>query len=146
MGASWELQKAVRTRLRADATLAALLATDPVAGGAAVLDHVPQPEDGASAAAFPYVTVGDDTEQEWDTDNTTGREHTLTLHAWSRYLGKKQVKDILDAMKAALHNQPLTVSGLHVVLVLAEYAESFVDPDGITRHGVLRVRVLTEGA
>lgn len=140
MSGAFDIQKAFFVKLRADSTLDSLLAralddnSKP-----AVYDDVPE------YAPFPYVTVGDLTELEWDTDDSTGREGTYTFHVWSRYRGRMEVKKILDAIKASLHNQSLTVSGELVVLVLFEFVTIFKDPDGITQHGVTRFRVISTG-
>ena len=45
---------------------------------------------------IPYVVIGDDTSAQWDTDDTVGSENTLTLHVWSRYYGRAEVKDIMQ--------------------------------------------------
>lgn len=140
-----EIQKAVYTKLRADATLTSLLAAHAYTSGSAIYDGAPQADDSGSSVAFPYVTLGDTTETEFDTDDSTGRESTLTLHVWSRYAGMKQAQDIMDRIKTVLHNQPLTVTGETVVLVLWEFSQLFEDPDGITRHAVTRFRIISEG-
>lgn len=134
----WELQQAILDRLEGFSALTALLASDPRASRPAIYDHVPQD------AAFPYVVVGDTTALEWDTDTSTGHEHTVTLHAWSEYRGRKEVKQIQGELYNALHRHDLSITGEHTVTCEHEYAESLLDPDGITRHGVARFRVLTE--
>lgn len=144
MGAALNLQTAIYTALRANAGLTAMLATAP-SGGSAVFDHVPQSAAGEATAPFPYLAIGDTTEAEFDTDDSTGREFTVTLHVWSRYLGMAQVKNIMDQVKIVLHNQVLAVTGELVVFVYWEFAEVFLDPDGITRHGVTRFRINTQG-
>ena len=146
MGAAASIQQAIFNALRGDSTLVALLASQ--AGSPSVpgiYDHVPQNTAGESVAPFPYLVIGDTTDAEFDTDDIIGRESTITLHAWSRYLGMQQLKNIMDQVKAVLHNQPLAVTGEHVVYVFWEFAETFRDPDGKTRHGVTRFRITTQG-
>jgi hypothetical protein len=146
VGASLNLQAAIYTALRGDATLTSLLA--PASGSpsaSSIFDHVPQSSTGESLVPFPYVVIGDTTEAEFDTDDQTGRESTITLHAWSRYLGMGQVKNVMDQIKVVLHNKPLSVSGENVIYCYWEFAEVFRDPDGITRHGVTRFRIVTQG-
>lgn len=125
---SWPLQQAVFTRLSTDVTLVTTL-------GAAVYDNVP------TSAAFPYVAIGDDTEAPNDTMGTTGRDTTLTIHTWSRYVGKKQTKEIQNRIDVLLDRWLPTVTGWNAVQMLQEFRESFLDPDGITRHGVQRYRI-----
>jgi len=110
-----------------------------------IYDAVPQSTAGDSNAAFPYIVVGDDTFDEWDTDEDLGYQATVTIHCWSRYTGKKEVKEMQDAIYSTLHRYPLVVSGYNVVDVIFEFAETMLDPDGKTRHGVQRARIILEG-
>lgn len=129
---AWELQKAVYSRLSTDATLVTTL-------GAAVYDHVP------ASAAFPYLHIGDDIEVPNDTMGVTGRDTTLTLHTWSQYPGKKQVKEIHNRVDALLDRWKPTVTGWNAVQMLFRSRESFMDPDGVTRHGVSYYRIHIHG-
>lgn len=133
------IQAAVYGRLTTYAPLADLLA--PHADNPAkpaVYDDVPQ------GALFPYVTIGDDTLIEWDQDACLGAEATITLHVWSRERGRKQAKTIQGALYDALHRYALPVDGSHTVDCLWEMSESFLDPDGHTRHGVSRFRIILQ--
>lgn len=125
---SWNLQSAVYTRLSGDTTLVTTL-------GAAVYDHVP------AKATFPYVIIGDDTEVPNDTMGVTGRDMTLTIHSWSQYQGWKQVKEIQNRVDLLLDRWAPTVTGWNAVQMAQEFFESFMDPDGVTRHGVSRYRI-----
>jgi len=129
---TWELQQAVLTRLDGYSALKPALVT-------AVYDAVPQ------NAVFPYVVIGDDTTIPFNTHTTVGGEHTITIHAWSRYKGKSEIKRIQEQIYAALNRYALSVSGATMVNCEQEYAESFLDEDGLTRHGVQRMRVLLDG-
>lgn len=126
---AWPLQEAIYSRLTGSSALAAFV-------GPRIYDDVPQ------TTPFPYVVVGDDMSIPWDQDACAGTESTVTLHVWSRYSGRKEAKQILAVLYALLHNAELTVSGSQTVLFRAEYQETFLDPDGMTRHGVIRFRTL----
>lgn len=127
---SAEIQTAVYQRLASLAPLQAIV-------GARVYDDVLQP------TQFPYVVIGDDTSISWDDDVNNGAESTLTIHAWSRYCGRIEAKRILQAIYDGMHNYRLPITGAYTVLCQAEYQETFLDPDGITRHGVIRFRLIT---
>lgn len=101
-----------------------------------VYDHPPQ------QASFPYVTVGDDTQIDWDAKDAPGLEHTLTIHAWSRYRGRKEVKGLLATVVEALRGR-LDLADHWNLELYPEFQTTMLDPDGITYHGVIRFRALT---
>lgn len=122
--AGWELQKAIFAQL--DGNLSD-----------AVYDHVP------AHAAFPFIVVGDATASDWGASELDGEEHALSIHIWSRYHGRMQMKQMMGEIKAAL-TQPLPALAGHVLVDLRfVFADEFPDPDGISRHGVVRFRALT---
>ena len=129
--AAFAVQTAIHARLTGDATLMATLD--------AVHDQVPE------NAAFPYLTIGEDTASDFGTKTEQGQSLTLSLHAWSRAHGRRQVKDILARVHALLHEQALTVAGFTHVMTRFEFTQTFRDPDGLTQHGVARYRVVVQG-
>lgn len=125
-----ELQSALLTALKADATLAAIVDTR-------VYDNVPQKTD------YPYVAIGDDTFGDLGSHTFKGMEITVNIHCWSQYAGRKQVKQMMEAIYDLLHEGTLTLSGHTVVFSRFEFAETMKDPDGVTHHGIQRFRVIT---
>lgn len=123
------LQVGIYNKLTSNATFMALV-------GSRVYDQAPQ------STTFPYCTIGDDTELDWSTFTTLGQEATVTLHFWSREKGRKEVKAIMSQADTVLNRQTLTLTGFTFVSCVREFAETFLDPDGITYHGVQRYRVL----
>jgi hypothetical protein len=136
--ASFALQQSIFAALTADAALTTLL------GGARIYDDVPQ------GTGLPYLTLGHTTERDWSTggdpDTDDGREHILTLHVWSDAKGKKQTHDIIGAIRSALHDQTLTLTGHRLVNLRHEFSEARRNPDGETIHGLARFRAVTEPA
>lgn len=132
--AGWALQKAVHAALTADAAVVGLL------GGPQVFDDVPQ------QTAFPYVTLGQSTERDWSTATEDGAEHVLTLHVWSKRAGRKETREIMEAVRGALHDQALAVGGHRLVNLRHEFSEARRDADGETYHGIVRYRAVTEPA
>jgi hypothetical protein len=120
-----ELQKAIYSKLSTSLVIP-------------VYDHVPQ------GSEYPYIVIGEDTAIEWDTDDSVGSESTLTLHVWTRNRGRKECKEIMDSIYDVLHRCELAVTGYNVVNCAWELAETFVDPDGKTRHGVTRYRIIMD--
>jgi len=113
---------------------------------AGVYDDVPYLPDGMPSSSFPYVVVGDDSSVMWDTDDTQGQEVTAELHIWSRYPGMKECKQIMGEIYNILHRATLSISGYNVIDCLNEFSEAMVDPDGETRHGVMRFRLTLQEA
>jgi hypothetical protein len=93
---------------------------------------------------FPYLTLGRVESRPADTASREAIEHAITLHAWSRHGGRAETLDIIAALRGALHNAPLVVTGHKLVLLLATFADVFRSGDGRTTHGVLRLRAITE--
>jgi hypothetical protein len=131
---SWELQQAIYTRLTGYTALMAI--------AKAVFDDVPQD---IADTSFPYVQIGDDTTIPFNTHSSVGGEHTITIHSWSRYRGKSEIKRIQAQIYAALDRYALSVSGGTMVNCEQEFSTSFLDADGITRHGISRYRVILDG-
>ena len=125
---TWPLQQAIYSRLNGDTELVTTL-------GADVYDRVPD------SAAFPYVVIGDVTEVANDTMGRTGRDLTVTVHAWSQYAGNKEILQIADRVDDLLDRWSPTVTGWTAIQMLQEFFETFRDVDGTTRHGVSRYRI-----
>jgi hypothetical protein len=132
--ASWALQRGVYQALAGSCDVTTLL------GGARIYDDAPQD------AAFPFVTLGQSVIRDWSTGTEDGAEHNLTLHVWSRGGGKKQTLEIIETIKAVLHDQPLLLADHHLVNLRHEFSEARLDPDGDTFHGIVRYRAVTEPA
>lgn len=102
-----------------------------------VYDDVPQ------GSEYPYTVIGDDTSIAWDGDTFLGAESTLTMHTWSRYSGRSEVKQIMADIYSALHRHDLVIQDAHTVTCEWEFEETFLEADGETRHGVQRFRVIS---
>ena len=101
-----------------------------------VFDDVPE------NTAYPYVVIGEETATNIDTKDKDAHEHTLTIHVWSQYRGRKEIKNILSSVYTTLHNASITVSGASLVNIRHEFENTLTEADGITRHGVMRFRVV----
>jgi len=129
---SIELQKMIYDRLIADPDVSQFVA-DRVYDG-------PPP-----GAEFPYVSFGPSDFTPDDAECIVGREETIQLDVWSNDSGRlNPCKEIADTVKASLHEfaGALTVHALVSLRVTS--VRVFLDPDGITAHGVLTVTALVE--
>ena len=75
-----------------------------------------------------------------------GNEITINIHVWSQYKGSKETKQIMDKIHDLLHNSNLNVTGHNLINLRFEFSDIMRDPDGITRHGVMRFRAIILGS
>ncbi len=64
------------------------------------------------------------------------------MHIGSRYDGTKEIRVLMDKCHAALHNASLTLAAGQSVLCQFLRHDMVIDSDGVTRHGVMRFRLL----
>lgn len=131
---SWDVQTAVYSRLTGISALTDLLAE----GADSILDHVPP------GTAFPYVVIGEMTTRPFDTQTHQGCDLALALHAYSQGSGMKEVKSIVSALTDALHDQVFVVPNQTLILCQKTDTSMTLEQDGVTRHGVIRLRIITE--
>lgn len=121
------IQAAIYTRLSGYAPLS----------GVYVYDGVPQ----NATPYYPSITIGEDIATAWDTDEKLGAEIIVAVHVWSRSAGRQECKNIQGHIFDAMARYELTVTGYKMVTIEFEGEESFLEPDGETRHGVSKFRV-----
>ena len=124
------LQLAIYTALKANVALMARVND--------VYDFVPE------SIEEPYLVIGDGNATPFDTKDSAGQDHLITIHTWSKSQGAKETKEIMELVYSVLHNGALTVAGHQTVLCQYDFSTVLKDPDGFTHHGVQRFRVLTE--
>jgi hypothetical protein len=128
--ASWMLQKAIFKALNDGLDVP-------------VYDSVP------GNPAFPYVTIGDDVSSDRSSKVESNQEFACTIHVWSRQRGRWETKQLIDAVDELLHDQTLAIEEVgspgaapYVVTdVWRDGSQTFVDPDGLTMHGIVSYRV-----
>lgn len=135
MSAERALMSAIRAAALAHADVQAVL------GDPARLYDDPPPN-----PVFPYVTLGRLETRATDASGAPALEHAVTLHAWSRYGGRAEALDVIDALRTALHDVDLDLDERRLVFLFASFSDVFRSGDGRTTHGVLRLRALTEAA
>ena len=126
---SWNLQKAIFAALNTNVTGLS-------GANVSVYDDVPQ------QTAYPYVQIGEETTSNNGTKTLDGNEHTLTIHVWSQYRGRGEIKTIMKSVYDLLHNTAITVTGASLVNVRQEFSTTLAENDGITRHGIIRFRAV----
>ena len=125
---SWNLQQAI---------YALLTANSPTIAGGRVYDDVPQ------NATFPFVEIGDVLAVPEDaTTDDAGLSEFLDLHIWSRYRGKREAQQIWALVRDVLHGASLSVTGRASSLAWVRNWRLILDPDGVTRHGIVTVEII----
>ena len=129
---TFALQQAIYTALTANAAVTAAL------GGPRIYDEVPQP------VVFPYLSFGMATVIDDDTSTEHADQHMFMLHVWSRAPGRKEPLAIVDAVRAALHDQSPNLIGHRLINLRHEQTETRRTADGETLQSTLRFRAVTE--
>lgn len=134
----FELQKAMRAAILADASLKALV-SNPVR----LYDLVPE------RAVMPYIAHDQPGTTEWDvtpteTDAGYGHEHTIMLHVWSSYEGRKEMSAILYRLEVLFRDWSPSLTGHRLINIRFQFSDRLRDPDGQAFHGVIQFRMVTE--
>ncbi|MCI0546836.1 MAG: DUF3168 domain-containing protein [Candidatus Rokubacteria bacterium] len=126
------LQMAIKEALAGDAGVVAAL------GGARIHDDVPQD------SSFPYATIGDIQTEDWSTQDSIGHEHRVTIRAWSRHRGRKEVQRIIGEVERVLDGAALQLDGHRLVNLRAVFRTALREADGELYQGIIRFRAVTE--
>lgn len=127
---SWPLQQAIFSELNGAGI------TGEGSVSVSVYDDVPE------GATYPYIVIGEETANNVSVKDKDAHEHTLTLHVWSQYRGRKEIKTIMQEIYTELHDNAISVSGASLVNLKQEFERTLMESDGITRHGVIRFRAV----
>ena len=126
--------------------LNAIVAGDPELTGLAFHADVVQPDFPENDEAFPFCTFGVDATTPFNTKSWVGTSVIASIDIWSRERNFIETKTISDALWANLDNSPLTlrVAATGEAFMMTVVGADFMhDPDGVTKHGNLTVRILT---
>jgi hypothetical protein len=130
--ASLPVQRAIRDRLIADATVNGLVVGQ-------IFDGVPL------KAVKPYLSFGPSDMLPDVADCLEGGEITLQIDGWAQGPDTVQAKRLGAAVSRSLHWAEMPLDEEQRLLVMqVEQVQYLRDPDGITAHAVITVRALTE--
>lgn len=128
------LSTAIVAAVRADTALGLLLA------GNRIYDVNPPPK-----TPFPYITLGFRQESDDNVFSAPGTIAGQVLDIWTRestaveqVSGAEQLMAIYAALRALLHQRPLSIGGFRSVLGVIALLATMEDPDGLTLHAVVR--------
>jgi hypothetical protein len=128
---SWALQRAIFGRLTGDAALKNFIGDPP-----RVYDDAPRD------AELPYILIGEARAADWKGVDG-GVEHDLKLHVFSRYAGRREIKEIMSAVYDALHEADLAVDGHQLINIRFVFSDAMRRQDSDIYHGVMRFRAVT---
>jgi hypothetical protein len=99
----------------------------------------------SAVPSFPYVVVGEANEIADNRHDRLGRRVSVTIHAYSRYRGRKEVTEIMDRINTLVEGKSLAIpgGGWHCVTCFLESA-IVLEEDVGQSHGVLRYSVRLE--
>lgn len=130
MSAQLAIQQTIYELLSADTEL-----TGKIGG---IYDGFPQHE------PFPYITLGDGTSTPFATFEHMGEEVFINIHIWSRYKGFKEGLEISRDIHRMLSQQNIQVADFGTVGSYFDSSDTLRDPDGITRHFILRYKFIIQ--
>ena len=107
-----------------------------------VYADIQQPDEPEDNALFPYVTIGQDNLEAWDTKTHFGVNALCQIDVWSRQNNYLEVKEISKQIYDMLHATSLTITGATHVLTRVESQDFTIDEDGHTKRGLMLVRVI----
>lgn len=92
---------------------------------------------------FPYMTYGTLKAEDRSGDGLAQYKHSISLHLWSRYAGRWEVFEMVEAISDALEDTPLSLPSGQEVIVTNAFLDVLRASDGRTFHGLLRVHLYT---
>lgn len=134
------LQQAVFTRLN-DSSVTALLST-AYAPLAAIFTDVPQSVDAEKESDFPFITIGGDTINPFDSKDNKGGSAIVQIDIWDRASSMLDLKALADVVDTRLRRQALSISGVTHITTELDSSVFTRDPDGKTKRALLLYRVL----
>jgi hypothetical protein len=128
----FELKKAIRAALVADATLTGML------GGAAMHDETPR------GANPPYIVFGEANCRDQSTAIGRAHETLLSLHVLSGQGGTKEAQLIAARVETLLHDSSLSLTGHRLVNLTLAGSELRRERNAEMSRATLKFRAFTE--
>ncbi len=132
-----DLQAAIFQKLNRDAILEGML------GGDRIFDFVPDGQ------AFPYIIIGDDDLDDWNTHTFVGFKGTTTINVWSQSKdtdGKKEVKLIMARVWQLLNNRDLGIPNRQQINFRCDTKSVVTQIDNQTQNGIMIFNLIFGGS
>lgn len=92
----------------------------------------------------PYLVLGEITSSDFSTGDAESSEHRFEIEAWSKDNGRRQAVELADAVRTALHDVDLPLTGAVLVNLRHERTTSRRAPRTALYVARLRFRAVTE--
>ncbi len=139
--AAFEIQEAIDSVLKSDATLIALLGN----GADSILDNPFEAEVGVGL--YPVLVYSSIESTPFDTKTFEGTDATILITAYSRTKNKKETASILKQVHELLNHATLAVTDNDFVLCRWDGLSDIVRDDseqGVNFRGDIRFKVITQ--
>lgn len=127
-----QLQQAIVERLSTDAAVLA------ITGAGRIFDRL------ITRAEPPYLVLGEIVSSDFSTGEADASEHRFEIEAWSKQNGRREAVELADAVRAALHDADLTLTGAVLINLRHERTTSRRAPKSGLHVARLRFRAVTE--
>ena len=125
---SLEIQIAIIDLLEASAAIASKV-------GTRIYDTVPDGTD------FPYINIPPFDSPTEETKNKDGQVHNVQIDTWSRLGGQTETRELIKAIRTAVHRVPLTIIGATVLYSYVSNTRLLMDSDKRTIHGIVEMQI-----
>lgn len=132
----WPIDVAIASTVESDVTLGALLSAY---AGVPAIFSARAPAD----ANYPRIVIADSSEGSSATFGRSGNEVTVTLHIWSKVMGRQEVLQVYERLVALLDGQMLVVTGHLVYRGRVRLVTILADPSEPLMHGVVEFSAIT---
>lgn len=125
---SLQVQKAIYNLLKNSAPIAALVKKR-------IYDTVP------NKRTFPYINLEPFDSITEETKDQDGQMHNVQIDTWSRYRGQTQTRELIAAIRNAVHRVPLSINNGDVIFSYVNNTRLLMDSDKRTIHGIVEMQI-----
>jgi len=126
-----QLVEAIIAQLKADVDVASYV-------GERIYTRAPKDE------GFPYISLPSMENRSIHADCLDLAEVTIRIDVWSREPGFEELREIAEAVRAALNDADLPLTSHTCVYLNHEQTHEMYDPDGVTTHAALIFEAVIE--
>ncbi len=101
-------------------------------------------DDPPPSPIYPFVNFGRHQSRPLDADQAALIEQDVSLHVWSRYSGKTEGFQVLQALREAMQSIPTSLDDHVLIDLRVVFADTLRAKDGRIFQSILRLRALTQ--